>query len=161
MAIGNGDDMDAARLRQLSDEAGKIASSLSEMSLRGDIARNDPAFSSPPQVTAGQVRDIIRARRARRKYLSAELFADPAWDILLVLLERDLRGLRTNVSFACAHAAVPATTALRWLSGLTAQGLVQRYPHPTDQRVFLVSLADETKAALHRFFADPDVRAVI
>lgn len=103
-------------------------------------------------VTAGQVRDLLRARRMRADFLPADLFADPAWDMLLDLLAARLDGVRVSVSSLCIAAAVPPTTALRWIKTLTDQGLVDRRADPHDGRRVFIALADETADALQRWF---------
>ncbi|MDX3899165.1 MAG: winged helix DNA-binding protein [Sphingobium sp.] len=113
-----------------------------------------PAPSSGAAVlTAGQVRDLLRARRLRAEFLPAELFADPAWDMLLDLLAARLDGARVSVSSLCIAAAVPPTTALRWIRTLTEQGLVERRADPHDGRRVFIALADDTVEALQRWFA--------
>lgn len=104
------------------------------------------------QVTATQVRDLLRARRMRADFLSADLFADPAWDMLLDLLAARLDGVRVSVSSLCIAAAVPPTTALRWIKTLTDQGLVDRSADPHDGRRIFIALADDAANALHRWY---------
>ena len=75
----------AARLRQLSDEVSRIASTLARLSA-GPGATIRPAEAPPaevPEVSAETVRAVIRARRLRARYFQDGLFADPAWDCLL------------------------------------------------------------------------------
>ena len=64
---------------------------------------------------------MIRARRLRARYFPEDLFADPAWDMLLDLLQAEIAQLRVPVSSLCIAAAVPATTALRWLKTMVSQ----------------------------------------
>lgn len=111
-------DKNAVRLRQLSDEVSRIAATLARLStgpseapLHVEPAKGDDA----PAISADTVRAVIRARRLRARYFSEELFADPAWDMLLDLLQAEIAHLRVPVSSLCIAAAVPATTALRWL----------------------------------------------
>src|SRR3954449_7806519 len=59
---------------------------------------------------------IFQARRARGRYFPEELFAEPAWDMLLDLLRRELTGRRLSASDLCLAAGVPGTMALRWIS---------------------------------------------
>ena len=100
------------------------------------------------------MRNVIRARRLRARYFAEELFADPAWDMLLDLLQAEIAQLRVPVSSLCIAAAVPATTALRWLKTLVSQGLFIRRPDPHDGRRVYVELAPETSQALRRYFAE-------
>jgi DNA-binding MarR family transcriptional regulator len=97
---------------------------------------------------------VIRARRLRSRFFPEELFADPAWDMLLDLLQAEISQLRVPVSSLCIAAAVPATTALRWLKTLVSQGLFVRRADPHDGRRVFVELAPETSQALRRYFAE-------
>ena len=146
----------AARLRQLSDEMGRIATTLARLS----SGPGSPALKSivgkaeAPEVDAETVRAIIRARRLRSRYFSEELFADPAWDMLLDLLQAEIAQLRVPVSSLCIAAAVPATTALRWIKTMTEQGLFVRRADPHDGRRVFVELAPAASEAMRRYFAD-------
>ncbi|MEO7241183.1 MAG: MarR family winged helix-turn-helix transcriptional regulator [Sphingomicrobium sp.] len=148
----------AARLRQLSDEVSRIASTLARLSA-GPVAAT-PAAQAPaasaaiPEVSADTIRAVIRARRLRSRFFSEELFADPAWDMLLDLLQAEISQLRVPVSSLCIAAAVPATTALRWLKTMTRQGMFVRRADPHDGRRVFVELAPEASDALRRYFAD-------
>jgi hypothetical protein len=79
-----------------------------------------------PPLSADTVRSVLRARRLRARFFSEEMFADPAWDMLLDLLQAEIAQLRVPVSSLCIAAAVPATTALRWLKTMVSKGLFVR-----------------------------------
>ena len=157
-------DKNAARLRQLSDEVSRIASTLARLSA-GPGAAPRPISPEPvadvPQVAAETVRSVIRARRLRARYFAEDLFADPAWDMLLDLLQAEIAQLRVPVSSLCIAAAVPATTALRWLKAMTQQGLFIRRADPHDGRRVFVELAPQASQALRRYFAEVGQIAVI
>lgn len=87
-----------------------------------------------PEVTARDVRAVIRARRMRDQFFTGELFADPAWDMLLDLFASELEGRRVSVSSLCIAAAVPPTTALRWIGAMHDAGLFERQADPNDRR---------------------------
>lgn len=156
-------DRSAERLRQLSEEVSRIASSLARLSAVPTPARSIdpvPAADLPPP-SAETIRNIIRARRLRSRYFSEGLFADPAWDMLLDLLQAEIAQLRVPVSSLCIAASVPATTALRWLKTLVSQGLFVRRPDPHDGRRVYVELAPDTSHALRHYFAEVGQVAVI
>lgn len=156
-------DQNAARLRQLSDEVSRIAASLARLS-SGPSATSrplEPVAPGAPAVPAETVRAVIRARRLRSRYFSEELFADPAWDMLLDLLQAEIAQLRVPVSSLCIAAAVPATTALRWLKTMVDHGLFVRRADPHDGRRVFVELAPDTSDALKRYFAEVGQVAVI
>ena len=157
-------DRNAERLRQLSDEVSRIASTLARLSA-GPGAPPQPivraADGDIPVVSSDTVRKVIRARRLRASYFSEELFADPAWDMMLDLLQAEIAQLRVPVSSLCIAAAVPATTALRWLKTLVSQGIFVRRADPHDGRRVFVELAPDTSQALRRYFGEVGQVAVI
>lgn len=171
-------DRESARLQQLSEEVGRLARTLNALTERTRVATpsfdlgqrisdrpNDyigmPALApiggeavrtDTPAITATQVRDLLRARRIRADFLPGDLFADPAWDMLLDLLAARLEHERVSVSSLCIAAAVPPTTALRWIRTLTDKGLVERQADPHDGRRIFIALANEAAEALTRWF---------
>ncbi len=152
-------DQNAARLRQLSDEVSRIAATLARLSTgpQAQPRRAEPSQGADvPEISAETVRAVIRARRLRARYFPEELFADPAWDMLLDLLQAELSHLRVPVSSLCIAAAVPATTALRWLKTMVQEKLFVRRADPHDGRRVFVELAPETSIALRRYFAELD-----
>ena len=149
-------DRNAVRLRQLSNEVSRIASTLARLSSGPGGSRkveSGPA-NQAPEVSIEQVRSVIRARRLRDRYFSEELFADPAWDMLLDLLQAEIAQLRVPVSSLCIAAAVPATTALRWLKSMTEEGIFVRRADPHDGRRVFVELSPQASGAMRRYFAD-------
>lgn len=106
-----------------------------------------------PTVSSRDVRQVIRQRRLRDELFDSELFADPAWDMLLDLYAARLDRSRVSVSSLCIAAAVPATTALRWIKTLTETGLFERKADQHDARRIFVQLSDEATTAMHRYFA--------
>lgn len=156
---------EAERLRNLSDEAARIARALAEMASpqRTGFADGRTGFSAEPGdpvpgggdpvIEPGDIRRIIRARRMRDRHLGAELFADPAWDMLLDLMAARLEGGAVAVSSLCIAAAVPPTTALRWIGLLTRQGLLDRQSDPRDGRRIFLGLSDGAADAMLRYFA--------
>jgi DNA-binding MarR family transcriptional regulator len=157
-------DKNAVRLRQLSDEVSRIASTLARLST-GPVAATRTVeaehLGDVPDVPVETVRAIIRARRLRSRYFEEELFADPAWDMLLDLLYAEISNLRVPVSSLCIAAAVPATTGLRWLKTMVQQGIFLRRADPHDGRRVFVELAPQTSDALRRYFAEVGQVAVV
>jgi hypothetical protein len=145
------------RLLELSNEVSRIAASLAQLSTDRSIARQmgeGPVNCDPPEISAELVDWVIGARRRRAHYFQGDLFADPAWDMLLDLVEAEIRGRRVSVSSLCIAAAVPASTALRWINALVKEGLFVRCPDPNDQRRVYVELTPEASEALRHYFAE-------
>ena len=148
----------AVRLRQLSDEVGRIAVSLARLSTVPEGA-DRPALAGRelaqvPQLEGEKVRAVIRARRLRARYFNEELFADPAWDMLLDLLQAEIAQHRVPVSSLCIAAAVPPTTALRWIKTMTDAGLFRRRADPHDGRRIFVELSPDASSAMRQYFAE-------
>ena len=91
-------------------------------------------------------------RRARDGLFAAKLFADPAWDILLTLYCASHSRQHLSVTSVCVSAAVPATTALRWINQLLGLGMLHKKSHPTDGRVTWLDLSDQARLPLDRYF---------
>jgi DNA-binding MarR family transcriptional regulator len=142
-------------LLQLSEEVSRIAGTLAQLSTVPSTSEAAAANTeNVPEVSAVTIGAVIRARRLRSHYFSEDLFADPAWDILLNLFHADLCQRRVSVSRSCAAAAVPPTTALRWLKSMEKQGLIIRRNDPFDHRRVFVELAPDTSLALKRYFSE-------
>jgi DNA-binding MarR family transcriptional regulator len=158
-------DQNATRLRQLSDEVSRIASTLARLSTGPAPAARPtelpPTAGDLPDVSAEMVRTVIRARRLRSRYFEEDMFADPAWDMLLDLLQAEITQLRVPVSSLCIAASVPATTALRWLKTMTQQGIFVRRADPHDGRRVFVELAPKASQAMRRYFADAGSAVVV
>ncbi|MGQ3102168.1 MAG: winged helix DNA-binding protein [Sphingopyxis solisilvae] len=101
---------------------------------------------------AKAVRRMLRQRRMREQYFPADLFADPAWDMLLDLYAARLERQPVSVSSLCIAAAVPATTALRWIKTMTDAGLFVRDADPHDGRRIFIALAEGAHDAMARYF---------
>ncbi|NJM51114.1 MAG: winged helix-turn-helix transcriptional regulator [Sphingomonadales bacterium] len=176
----NSRDTSIGALHKISDELADFARTLAKLADQDDIKSNHqlaekpvsfrPAPSSILQpfvetkraaivdqasmISAASVREIIKQRRRRDSFFDTELFADPAWDILLDLLVARLEEKSVSVSSLCIAAAVPATTALRWITGMTESGLLVRRMDPKDARRVFIDLSDESAAKLEKYFCE-------
>jgi hypothetical protein len=159
-----GSDGGTVRLRQLSEEVGRIAQTLASLSATeesradtGTFALSDrrQGFTTAASTIgdAAMVRSIIRARRLRDQYFQAELFADPAWDMLLDLMAARLERRAVAVSSLCIAAAVPPTTALRWIKTMTDAGLFLRIADPRDGRRVFIELSHAAAEGMAAYLA--------
>lgn len=115
--------------------------------------------SAPVFITAAPQRDLARfvraeisSRAARVKLFRETLFSDPAWDMLLDLFAAEYDGRRVKVTGIGAPARIPATTALRWLSALEAEGLVARRDDPLDRRRVILNLTPKARQLMTLYF---------
>lgn len=76
----------------------------------------------------------------------ADIFGEPAWDMLLDLYIALHEGKHVTVSNACASSGAATTTGLRWVATLAERGLVERIPDPNDGRRFFVQLTADAAA---------------
>lgn len=112
---------------------------------------------SPEQKLMKLIRKTIAFRQQRNEYLGSELFADPAWDIILELTLAKLQGVPVPISSACAAASVPFTTAYRYIGNLVDHRMVRRWKDPLDQRRVLLELEDDTHSAISDFLLSSDI----
>jgi DNA-binding MarR family transcriptional regulator len=162
-------ELESIRLRRLADEVARIAKALSNLSSTSDAPSpfksgvSDVMASFKPEprdeddeqaesLTAAELRAIIRQRRLRERFFDAQLFADPAWDMLLDLMAAQLEHVQVAVSSLCIAAAVPPTTALRWIKSMTDEGLFERVADPDDGRRIFIRLSDQATHAMQRYF---------
>jgi DNA-binding MarR family transcriptional regulator len=108
--------------------------------------------------TAAKVRALIKLRRLRDQHFPPDLFADPAWDILLDLYAANLEGKSVSVSSLCIAAAVPPTTALRWITTMTEHGALVRKQDPQDARRVFIELSPDSEERLTAYFATATAR---
>jgi DNA-binding MarR family transcriptional regulator len=111
---------------------------------------------------------LARARHARQLrtrmagLLPPDLFVDPAWDMMLELVIESEEGRQPCVKELIAASGESATTALRRLDRLQANGLITRTLDRRDHRRVLIALTEKGKAGMagmleHLFEpADPD-----
>lgn len=150
---------DAARLRRFSGEVARIAGVLARLAAEeggAQVAERQLSFQPAPDEAATDpqiIRNALRARRLRDGFFGPGLFEDPAWDMLLDLRAAELEGTRVSVSSLCIAAAVPPTTALRWVGRLVGDGLIERRPDPRDRRRAFVALSPRGAAAMRGYLA--------
>lgn len=174
---------DRLTLLRLTEQVGQIAERLERMGAQAassaapGAAPADSAFrfESPKRDFAGQtdeggerlvratrpplpdprlVRRIIRQRQLRARFFDGELFADPAWDMLLDLTAARAEHSRVSVTSLCIASGVPPTTALRWIGQMSEAGLFQRVEDEADRRRAFIALTDKASDAMARYFAE-------
>lgn len=120
--------------------------------IHSDQASFAPTPTSFREGRAKLARNQIRQRRTRDRYFRAEMFADPAWDMMLDLYAAHYEERRVSVSSLCIAAAVPATTALRWINLLTKDAVLERRKDLADGRRIYVHLSEQTRLKLDDYF---------
>lgn len=99
------------------------------------VASRPPEPAVAGGIRLGELVDRLRRIRMKRnEVIGAQLFRDPAWDMLLDLFAAHELGQRVSVSALCFASGVPQSTALRTVQRLEERGLVEREGDPDDLR---------------------------
>lgn len=114
----------------------------------GTENRADPAETAR---LAAIARAEYASRRRRDALFAADIFADPAWDMLLDLYVQRYHAREVSTHSLCIAAVVPQTTALRWIGKLECLGYIDRRPCPHDARVVYVTLSARGLAMMERY----------
>jgi DNA-binding MarR family transcriptional regulator len=121
------------------------------------------AFHSPfppgQDRLAHRARAILAERQRRSRCFDANLFGEPAWDILLALYGGAESSGRQTIGQLIRWIQVPQTTALRWIAYLEDKGLVFRRPHPTDMRIAFIELSEKARTRLADYLAGVDIES--
>lgn len=129
-----------------------------ERALRAKPVASPPAAAGDAVVQARRAqlalalaRECYAGRRRRARYMNADLFGEPTWDILLDLFVAAREDRRVPTTSACIGAHVPPTTALRWLRILEMRGLVEREEDGHDGRRTFVRLSPRGEQAMEAY----------
>jgi hypothetical protein len=131
------------------DDLNALADGLSDTAERLRAAAVAPPEGRPG--VAAFARQILAARGRIGNFVAADLFADPARDILLDLFVAGEEGRRISISSCCIAASVPPTTALRWIGMLKKRQLIQETTDPADGRRKWLSLTPDVHIAMRDY----------
>jgi len=129
--------------------------------LLGKLRDRSPVSETPDaEVPDGEelkleqrARRLLENRRRRIAIFGAQMFAEPAWDMLLLLFLSG-RGRRQTQSSLCELSGASRSTAMRWIEFLAGRGLVRREDHPTDKRHNFVSLTEKGRHLLDLYLSE-------
>ena len=146
----------AAQIDRLSEgpPAFRLESPGDEFRAEGEAERKLIRAPRAPLPDPRLVRRIIRQRQLRTQFFGPELFADPAWDILLDLTAARAEHIRVSVTSLCIASGVPPTTALRWISQMIDAGLLERIEDDSDRRRAFIQLSEKAAEAMARYVAE-------
>jgi len=103
-----------------------------ELRLAAVTARSEQLVNG---IRLGEYVERMRKLRLKRNdIIGAELFRDPAWDMLLDLFASHERGERVSAIALSLSSGVPQSTALRTIQRLEEKGLIVREGDPDDLR---------------------------
>ena len=78
--------------------------------------------------------NLLAVRSRRNAMIGAQIFRDPAWDMMLDLLVAAHQRRRVSAMSLCYASGAPSSTALRHIEHLCEIGSIERIPDPEDQR---------------------------
>lgn len=142
--------MPTRRLRQMAAELNGLAEILDKLAKSGlspesiERVKDEAAQFNEIAHWSELARQLYAMRRLRDKVFDApNLFGEPSWDMLLDLFVAEIAEKSVAVTSLCLAAAIPSTTALRWISVLENENLVYREKDGSDRRKHYVRLSDE------------------
>lgn len=141
-------------------DLGLLREEVESLRLRLFKAESTQSKAAPDQMAKTRlVEEILRSRRRRDYIFGANLFGEPAWDILLSLFLAEQQQIRTTISDACRASASPQTTGLRWIRVLEEQGWIARECDRLDGRRVYLTLTDQADAVMQSYLEQLAVKA--
>jgi predicted transcriptional regulator len=137
-----------ARLAEIAQEFGQRAAAVTD-SDDGEGAEGDPEGA-----LVRRARHLMDQRRLRARYLPAELFHEPAWDMLLALYVGQHERRTMNVKTLVSYSDAPATTSQRWIDHLHKLGLIHRITDMVDRRRVEIQLTETGEDAIRRYLRE-------
>lgn len=132
----------------------RIADPELEIELPAEVAPVESPGGEGQEASVRLARCLYQLRRSRNLHFRAELFAEPAWDLLLYLYVRTREGRATCISAATCGASAPQTTALRWINRLEEEGLIAREGDRHDARRSHVRLTRPAMVAMQKLLRE-------
>lgn len=111
--------------------------------------------TAPPTLRYAEAAlEAYRCRRRRDRCFGkhAQLFREPAWDMMLDLYAAIAMGKQVSITSATTAACVPPTTALRQVRFLEDNGLIARTRDPSDRRRYYLALTHDATAMMDAWF---------
>jgi len=137
----------------IKDLTAKLSAVAEEFNGRVAHAADPAPTGTEPSETdlVEQAQAVLAERRLRRRFLPAELFHEPAWDMMLALfVSRDERQ-PMNIKALVSMSDAPVTTSQRWIEHLHKLRLIDRVIDPTDRRRVEISLSYDGEQAMRGY----------
>ena len=97
--------------------------------------------------------DELENRRKRVAIFGPQMFAEPAWEMMLILYLSDGAQRHTQTSLS-ERSGASRSTGMRWIDFLVGQALICREEHPTDKRRNFVGLSDKGREFLELYLSE-------
>lgn len=96
----------------------------------------------------------FHSRQRRNNLIRHDLFAEPAWDILLLLYVAHYRDQAMEVCRICSAISVAPTTALRWIGQLLDRDLATHLPPESSTQDVRIALSQDGIEEMERYLRD-------
>ncbi|QTD55469.1 helix-turn-helix domain-containing protein [Parasphingorhabdus cellanae] len=77
--------------------------------------------------------------KANMLNMGAGLFTDSCWNMCLDIYVCDLKDEKITVSSIAHSSGIPMTTAMRYINVMVEEGLLEKSPNPSDNRMIFIS----------------------
>jgi len=101
---------------------------------------------------------VIRARSRRSTLFSGELFADPAWDILLELSLARLEDRNLTLADLARRSPVHESIVFRWIGKLIRDGWIVPEPDGSEARDAVLDLSAKAATAMQKWINELEGR---
>jgi DNA repair protein RadC len=107
------------------------------------------------QIILHNARKTIRRRLLRRQLIgAAELFGEPAWDMLLDLFIHECEGEQLSMFSMCAGSGIPVSSAMRLAQKLCDAEILRRCPDPSDRRRSIMTIDPDIAHRIRAYFSE-------
>ncbi|MEN5249925.1 response regulator [Brucella pseudintermedia] len=122
------------------------------------VLSSAPALRRDPnsEPSNERLKELLRIRDIRAQFFPGKLFIDPAWHIMLELMENYLAGTTITAFSLFVVSGVPTATASRRLDDMENAGLIQRTIDPLDGRRQIVSLTESAIDLMYSYLTALD-----
>jgi hypothetical protein len=99
------------------------------------------------------LKENFKNRMARRRYFEFDyIVGEPCWDMLLDLCISEIEGKKVSVTSVCIASGARPTTALRWVSLLERDKMIEKQEDPSDKRRTFVKISKKTFDDMFEYF---------
>lgn len=113
----------------------------------------EPCAANDGESLVRRARDVLAMRRKRIAIFGPQMFAEPAWEMLLLLYVSD-HGQRHTQTSLCELSGASRSTGMRWIDYLVGRDLIFRKEHPTDRRRNFVGLTSKGRELLESYLSE-------
>lgn len=143
--------IEIAAIKSVLAQAKEKVDTLDYLIASSEIPQTNDASSSSDNISNEEL--IRRAEKllqwsrlkAEMLNLGSGLFADSCWNMCLDVYICDLKDNKITVSSIAHSSGIPMTTAMRYINVMAEEGLLEKAPNPSDNRMIFISTSATCK----------------